>query len=249
MDVALYRLSVPFAILTGSIAGLLALVSWRLRRDSPFGTALQLLAVAMGVETAYHGGLLVSGSETLVLRSLLVLGYSLVPVALYAAISESKGRDWPTETFERPTVLLATVLGVLLYAIGGPVSELMYPSALHWVHGVAALAVIGGLYGPVRADLQREPWTQLLFDDPAEGRHRPEWMKPVDDAILDVLDASGLVLTPAVVAYNIDYHRDEVNRRLSRLSSEGFVERVERGKYRITSRGEQYVEGDAPDSA
>lgn len=249
MHVALYRLSIPFAIVTGCIAGLLAIVSWRLLRDSPFGTALQLLSVAMGVVTVYHGGLLVVGSETLVLQTMLILGYGLVPVALYTALSESRGGDWSTEAFKQQTVLLTTVLALLLYIVGGPVSELFFPSVLHWVHGIAALVVIGGLATPVRDDLQRGPWTELLFDDAVDGRHQREWMLPIDDAILDVLYSSGLVLTPAVVAYNIDYHRDEVNRRLSKLASEGFVERVERGKYRITAQGEQYIEGGASDSA
>jgi predicted transcriptional regulator len=247
MELALYRLSIPFAIVTGCIAGLLAAMSWKILRESPFGTALQLLAAVMSMATIYHGGLLVLGSETLLLRSLLLFGYVLVPVAVYTAVAETRGEIRIRDALKHETVFLATVLGLFLYAVGGSVSEFLFPPALHWVHGFAALFAIGGLYCPVRDDLQNEPWTELPLDDAAAGRHHPSWMLPVDDAVLDVLYDSGLVLTPAVVAYNIGYNRDEVNRRLTKLASEGLVERVERGKYRLTRRGERYIEGaDAP---
>jgi Mn-dependent DtxR family transcriptional regulator len=52
-----------------------------------------------------------------------------------------------------------------------------------------------------------------------------------------------LVLTPAIIAYNIDYSRGEVNRRLAELETHGLAEKVERGKYRLTDQGEQYIEG------
>ena len=63
-----------------------------------------------------------------------------------------------------------------------------------------------------------------------------------DDAILEVPATTGLILTPSVIAYNIDYCRDEVNRRLAGLEREGLVERVEQCKYRLISRGEHYLE-------
>ena len=125
--------------------------------------------------------------------------------------------------------------------VGGPVSELYFPSMLHWVHGFAALSIIGGLYVPLHDDFQTRPWSELLLQDVRGYRQSAEWMRPIDDAILEILSSSGLILTPTVIAYNIDYCRDEVNRRLSKLEAEGLVERVERGKYRLTDHGERYL--------
>jgi predicted transcriptional regulator len=53
-----------------------------------------------------------------------------------------------------------------------------------------------------------------------------------------------LVLSPSVIAFNIDKARSEVNRRLSVLVDHGLVERVKRGYYKITETGELYLAGD-----
>jgi predicted transcriptional regulator len=68
---------------------------------------------------------------------------------------------------------------------------------------------------------------------------------PIDDRILEILSDTGIILSPAVIALNIDKSRDEVNRRLSVLVDEGYVERVKRGYYVISDRGERYLDGDA----
>ena len=75
------------------------------------------------------------------------------------------------------------------------------------------------------------------------------WMQmPIDDRILEAL-ATGLVLSPSVIAFNIDKSRSEVNRRLSELVDHGCVDRVKRGYYEITETGEQYLDGKIdPDS-
>lgn len=72
---------------------------------------------------------------------------------------------------------------------------------------------------------------------------------PIDDRILEALATSGLVLSPSVIAFNIDKSRSEVNRRLSVLVEHGFVERVKRGYYKITEDGKRYLAGDVdPDN-
>ncbi|ELZ58120.1 MULTISPECIES: winged helix-turn-helix domain-containing protein [unclassified Haloferax] len=72
-----------------------------------------------------------------------------------------------------------------------------------------------------------------------------EWMQmPIDERILEALDTSGMILSPAVIAKNIDKTRSEVNRRLSVLVEQGFVTRVERGYYEIADRGSEYLSGD-----
>ena len=76
-------------------------------------------------------------------------------------------------------------------------------------------------------------------------REPAPWMQmPIDDRILEALATSGLVLSPSVIAFNIDKSRSEVNRRLSELVDHGFVKRVKRGYYAITEVGEQYLDGD-----
>lgn len=72
----------------------------------------------------------------------------------------------------------------------------------------------------------------------------------MDDRILEVLNA-GLVLSPTIIAYNIDKSREAVGRRLSELSTAGMVRRIERGRYEITDLGQEYLAGeiDAEDLA
>jgi DNA-binding IclR family transcriptional regulator len=67
---------------------------------------------------------------------------------------------------------------------------------------------------------------------------------PIDDRILETLETSGLVLTPAVISFNIDKSRSQVNRRLSVLVDHGLVRRVKRGYYEITEHGTQYLAGE-----
>lgn len=67
---------------------------------------------------------------------------------------------------------------------------------------------------------------------------------PIDDRILESLDTSDMILSPSVIAINIDKSRDEVNRRLSTLVEYELVTRVQRGYYQITDRGQQYLKGD-----
>jgi DNA-binding transcriptional ArsR family regulator len=139
---------------------------------------------------------------------------------------------------------ILTVSGLFLFIIGGPALEVVYPDLVHWIHGFAACLVLFGLYSPVQNDLRKHQWTELLLAEPAQIRASSEWMVPMDDAILSVFYSSDLVLTPAIIAYNIDYSRAEVNRRLTKLEAAHLVEKVERGKYRITSTGEAYLSGE-----
>lgn len=74
-------------------------------------------------------------------------------------------------------------------------------------------------------------------------RRPADWMRPMDDRILEALQSCGLVLSPSIIAFNIEKSREAVTRRLAELTTHGLVERVERGKYRITDDGEQYLAG------
>ncbi len=76
-------------------------------------------------------------------------------------------------------------------------------------------------------------------------RQPAPWMQlPIDERILEVLDSSGMILSPAVIAINIDKARSEVNRRLSSLVDYGLVTRVKRGYYEITADGKAYLAGE-----
>lgn len=67
---------------------------------------------------------------------------------------------------------------------------------------------------------------------------------PIDDRILEILSETGIILSPAVIALNIDKSREEVNRRLSTLADKGHVVRVKRGYYEISQQGEGYLQGE-----
>lgn len=67
-------------------------------------------------------------------------------------------------------------------------------------------------------------------------------MTALDDRILETLDSSGLVLSPSIIAYNLDRSREGVAKRISKLEKYGLILREERGKYRITKTGTAYLQ-------
>lgn len=71
----------------------------------------------------------------------------------------------------------------------------------------------------------------------------PDWFTKADGHILFVL-ASGLTLTPSVIAENTDVSRVTVSRRLDTLRAAEYVEKVDRGKYKITKDGLFVITGD-----
>ena len=75
-------------------------------------------------------------------------------------------------------------------------------------------------------------------------RPRVEWMTRADDYILEFFEDTGIIATPHVVAANIDYSRQYVNRRVRRLAEHELVENTGDGLYRITDRGREYLAGD-----
>jgi predicted transcriptional regulator len=75
-------------------------------------------------------------------------------------------------------------------------------------------------------------------------RKRADWMTQLDDEILELLDSSELVLSPSIIAFNINRSREGVADRIAMLTDYGLIEKVERGKYRITGEGEQYLQGE-----
>jgi hypothetical protein len=60
---------------------------------------------------------------------------------------------------------------------------------------------------------------------------RPDWLTPTDEEILDFMEDAGIVLSPAVIAYNLDLSRDHVNRKMTIFCEKGLIEKVSRGYY------------------
>ena len=75
-------------------------------------------------------------------------------------------------------------------------------------------------------------------------RQRPDWMTPTDEMILQTLADSDLVLSPAILAYNLQISREHVTRRLSEFVKYGLVDRPDRGKYEITGKARAYLDGE-----
>lgn len=75
-------------------------------------------------------------------------------------------------------------------------------------------------------------------------RPRVEWMNQTDDRILELLDESGLELSPVVISRNLDYSRSWVSQRLTKLVNVGLVEVDEGSYYYISEKGRDYLAGD-----
>jgi len=71
-----------------------------------------------------------------------------------------------------------------------------------------------------------------------------EWMNPSDEKILGLLDSADIVLSTAVLTYNLDYSRGEISRRLGKLSEAGLVIKHKDGYYEISENGRAYLEGE-----
>ncbi|MFB6130126.1 MAG: helix-turn-helix domain-containing protein [Salinigranum sp.] len=137
----------------------------------------------------------------------------------------------------------ATTIGLFLFALAEPLS-LWFPRWItHSVHGFGLLCIAGGMVKPVLHELHDDDWANMLVESPESLRPREEWMVPLDDEILKLFHSTDLVLTPALIAYNLEYSRGEVNRRLSTLEEHGYVERIARGKYYLSTDGEDYFHG------
>jgi biotin operon repressor len=64
----------------------------------------------------------------------------------------------------------------------------------------------------------------------------PDWITELDREICSLLN-TGLVLTPAVIAKNLDRPRSSVSRRINTLEAGGIITKVERGHYHLTGEG------------
>ncbi len=85
-DSLLHALSVPFAIVTGTGTGLLAILSWEIFSESSFGQVIALISMIMATITIYHVVLLAVGPDRLLLEALWSGAYTTVAVFVLTAI-------------------------------------------------------------------------------------------------------------------------------------------------------------------
>lgn len=72
----LFHLTVTFALITGTAAGVLSLLSWEVFRHSAMGRVVFLFTVLMTVFILYHALLMVRGEPSAVLQALESLFYT-----------------------------------------------------------------------------------------------------------------------------------------------------------------------------
>jgi biotin operon repressor len=226
-----------FALGTAVSAGILAALAWNVFRGSPIGFSLAALAGVMSIATLYHTSLLLIETDSLSLDVLGAIMYLSALAACYSIVQTHRQIAVPIRGYRRYAVI--AVVGGIGFAIGGFVSKLVITEAVHWVHGGTALLICIGLYGTMQAHFGKDRWIEPIVRHPAQNRSK-EWMRPLDDAILELLSSSDLVLTPSVIGINLGYSREEVNRRIRELESRGYVTRIERGKYKISTKGQLY---------
>jgi predicted transcriptional regulator len=80
-----------------------------------------------------------------------------------------------------------------------------------------------------------------------EMRPPPDWMMTADLYILDLLDKVDIVLSPPVLAFELDYHGDYMSQRCRAMAKAGLIESVHEeksGPYRITDLGRRYLDED-----
>jgi len=79
-------------------------------------------------------------------------------------------------------------------------------------------------------------------------RPRVSWMTNADTHILEFLHNGGnaIYATPAVIAYNIDFTRNYVSKRMAKLQDHGLVRYDDKtaAMYAITDRGRAYLAGE-----
>lgn len=72
-------------------------------------------------------------------------------------------------------------------------------------------------------------------------RKRAEWMRPVDERIMETMRDEGNLTPQAVENFGV-CSRSHGSVRLSKLSKYGLVERIAQGLYRLTDDGRAFLD-------
>jgi len=71
-----------------------------------------------------------------------------------------------------------------------------------------------------------------------------EWFAKVDYPIMGFFESHDIQASPSVIAWNIGYDNDYVGRRLRALSTAGFLNRIDEGRYELSDLGREFLAGD-----
>ena len=71
-------------------------------------------------------------------------------------------------------------------------------------------------------------------------RQRAEWMRPVDERILETMRDEGNLTPRAVAEFDVT-SQSHASDRLSKLAKYGLVERISRGLYRLSDDGQLFL--------
>lgn len=72
------------------------------------------------------------------------------------------------------------------------------------------------------------------------ARQRADWMRPVDEYIMETMRDEGNLTPQAVENFGV-CSRSHASVRLSKLSKYGLVERIAQGLYRLTDDGRAFL--------
>lgn len=86
VDSTVHTLSILLAIISGTGAGLLALLFWRVFHESPFGTIIALLSATMSGMIIYHVVLFLLAPDSLLLDTLRSALYTILAIFLWLVI-------------------------------------------------------------------------------------------------------------------------------------------------------------------
>lgn len=82
-----HTLSALFALVSGTAAGLLSILFWRVLRETPFGTVIALLSGTMSVMIVYHVALFLVEPDTVLLDTFRSALYTVVAIFLWLVIA------------------------------------------------------------------------------------------------------------------------------------------------------------------
>ncbi len=85
-EALLFNVTVAFAIVTGTAAGLLSLLTWRVFRRSPFGRVVFALSLLLSVFILYHVLLIASQSEPAFAKVLFSATYTALVAFIWLAV-------------------------------------------------------------------------------------------------------------------------------------------------------------------
>lgn len=84
-------------------------------------------------------------------------------------------------------------------------------------------------------------------DNEENMRHPPDWMRPIDERILEYLRDEP-VGTPNTIGKTLGKHRNYVGERCRVLVEAGLLEKPARGTYIIADDGRGYLDEEIPGS-